>query len=718
MDKDTLRGELERLFDLDDMMDASRDILGMSPDEVGGTASKAAFARALVERCVAAERVEALLDAVQALKPEVDKKVVQRVLKGLTACEDLQTGSSLGDYAIARKLGAGPAGTAYLAKRDDREVILKVLRPSLVARRSAFARYAVACRLLARIDHEGLPSGLTVDQAEGLNFVAYDHVEGQTMASRTARSGPMHINEARALLHGLLDALVAIHEQQLAHGNVKMSNMLVSRGSEAGKLHVTLIDPAMDRLRVMRAADGSDAFVVVGDGRGVAPEQLQGCAADKRSDVFAFGAVMYEMLTGKPIFSASTGFDFAVSLLSHTPEDAHSAAPRGWVTKDVSEFVMGLMSRDPEKRPKDARAVLEAFETLGRAAAAEKDAAPKISESELSERVDALVVAPEDEAAAAALDEAAELGGDARKVAEAFVMAADQMESTEAEGQEVRKSLLFRAARLYESNLRDLEETEKVYAWIVELDPNDEIADAALEEVRKQLGKHEEVVEMLLARLERSEDSEEKAAAMAEIGRLYASELDDSGQAVVAYAQAFTESPSHGEYADAIERVAGSDMTVLGEAISMMAEATQTDIPLEDKNLIFLRLGQWYAKKVGRSDAALSCYQAVIATDPTNDGALDGMAGVFRSTQKYPELGQVLMRRAEAAFEFDTCAGIQGRGSDLVGGAARGAGEGEGAVRAGSGRGPCAREGVGVAVAHLRQGRQSPRCRPDSGAQG
>lgn len=650
MDKDTLRGELERLFDLDDMMETSRDVLGMSPDDVGGTASAAAFARALVDRCAATDRIEALLDAVQALKPNVDKKVVRATLDGLVGEEELQAGSSLGGFSITRKLGAGSSGTVYLTKRDDREMILKVLRPGLVRDRSALARFAVAWRLHARVEHEGLPTGLCIGSEDGLDYVAYDHVEGQTVAARTARSGPMHINEARSHLHGLLDALVAIHDRRLAHGNVKLSNLLVARGSEAGKQRLVLLDPAFDRLRAVRlTSNGVDALVVVGDAKGAAPEQLRGRGADARSDVYTFGAVMYELLTGKPLFPDGPGMPYAIAQLSKQPEPAASAAPRGWVTKEVSEFIDTLLAKEPEKRPKDARAVLEAFETLGRAAVADKAAASKISDDALGERIDALVVSPESEEAAAALDEAAELGGDASKIAQAFVMAADQIESNDSEGQEIRKSLLFRAARLFESNLRDLQEAEKVYAWIVEIDAGDDIADAALEEVRKQLGKHEEVVEMLLARIERSEDSEEKAAAMAEIGRLYASELDDRGQAVVAYAQAYTECPKHGEYADAIERVVGGDVSVLGEAINMMAEATQTDMPIEDKNLLFLRLGQWYAKRLGRYDAALSCYQAVIATDPTNDGALDGMANVFRSNQQYGELGQVLMRRADAA---------------------------------------------------------------------
>ncbi|HQF25033.1 MAG TPA: hypothetical protein PL065_16340, partial [Polyangiaceae bacterium] len=162
MDKDTLRSELERLFDLEELMDVSRDVLGISPDEVGHTASKALFAKALVDRCVVTERVEALLDSLITLRPTVDRKALQKVSSSLVAEHELPAGSSFGPFVVRRKVGSGPSGSVYLVKRDDRELTLKVLHPLMGRDRGSFARFAAATRLFSRVSHEGLPTAMTL----------------------------------------------------------------------------------------------------------------------------------------------------------------------------------------------------------------------------------------------------------------------------------------------------------------------------------------------------------------------------------------------------------------------------------------------------------------------------------------------------------------------------------------------------------------------------
>ena len=230
-------------------------------------------------------------------------------------------------------------------------------------------------------------------------------------------------------------------------------------------------------------------------------------------------------------------------------------------------------------------------------------------------------------------------------------MAADQLDLKEDPSKkDTKKSLWFRAARLYESAAKDLTKAEQVYGWLVDLDPEDDIAVIALEEIRRQLGKHEELIEMLLARSERAESSTERARAMADIGRLYAHELDDRAQAAVAFTQALCEDPSSQEYASELERLATTDLTLWTDALTTVAEVVQSgEVSLEGRNALLLRLGSWYGSKLSRPDLALPCYQAVISTEPSSDAALEGMANIYRTAQQWPELGTVLLRRADVA---------------------------------------------------------------------
>src|SRR4051812_43752495 len=110
MSIDIVRGELERLFSLDEMMALSKELLGFDPTEVGGSASKASFARALTDRCAECDAVEALVDAVVASRTEVDPRVRDLGARGLLHPEELKPGDKLGPFTITRKLGDGPRG--------------------------------------------------------------------------------------------------------------------------------------------------------------------------------------------------------------------------------------------------------------------------------------------------------------------------------------------------------------------------------------------------------------------------------------------------------------------------------------------------------------------------------------------------------------------------------------------------------------------------------
>ncbi len=647
VEMDILRAELERLFELDEIINLTSSVLGVDPEAVGGTAARGSFVRALTEYCLGADAIEALCDAVLASRDDVSPKLIQMRTQGVVEVDEIDVGKKLGDFQLVRKLGEGRLGISYLARRADADYRLKLLRNEPARDQRGLMRFLTVTRLVAQTKHAGLPSDIEIGTADGRYFVVHKHVDGQPLAARIERTGPMHVNEARALLQGILEPLAALHRRRIAHGDLRLENVLVARSSD-GSSRLVLLDAGSDRLRARaRVSSGQkELFSTVGSPKTVAPEQIRGLAADPRSDVYSFGAMLFEILSGKPLFDGKTAIDAAIGHLKQEPPAPSSVAPRGWITSELDEFVMKLLNKDPDKRPADARVLLEALETLGRGSVARRE--QKITDAELDERIDALVADPVDTEAALALETAVEEGADAARVGEAFSMAADQLDAGDKEQREAKKSLLFRAARLFEHAKVD-EKAEQAYVWLTELDSSDDIAVTGLEDARRRLGKFEELVEMLLNRSEHAESRTERARAMGEIGHLYANELADKEQALVAYTQAFCEDAESDEYAEQVERLVGSNADAWNDVLATCNEAMTQELPSEVKNLLLMRMGKWYADGVGRPDLALPCYQAVIANEPANEAALDGMTRIYRKAQQWPELGMVLTRRADAA---------------------------------------------------------------------
>ncbi|HTN85642.1 MAG TPA: hypothetical protein VL242_18210, partial [Sorangium sp.] len=187
MSIDIVRGELERLFSLDEMMALSSDLLGFNPAEIGGGASKASFARALTDHCVEVDAIEALIDAVIASRAEVDARVRALGVQGLALPEDLAAGETFGDFVITRKIGEGPRGLVYAATRGTEPRTLKVLRRDVTRDSRAVRRFLTHVRLAAQVRHENLASGVEAGLVGGRAFVAYMHVDGLPLSARLAR---------------------------------------------------------------------------------------------------------------------------------------------------------------------------------------------------------------------------------------------------------------------------------------------------------------------------------------------------------------------------------------------------------------------------------------------------------------------------------------------------------------------------------------------------
>jgi len=663
---DILRGEIERLFTLEEMTSLCERLLGLDPAEVGGATAKGSFAKALTERCLDGDRLDALLDVILHERREVDPRV--RDLASLLAKEEIPVGKTVGPFTIEKKVGETPYAIVYQARRDDGLCTLQVLRREATRDRRAVQRFLTANRIAATVKHEGLPRKLEAGELEGgLAWIAYEWIEGQTLAQRVAKSGPSHVNELKPLLQGVLEPLAALHKAGLAHGDLRLERVIVGR-TNSGDARVVLLDAGTDRLRPRSspvATNTEPGFLALfGSPKSIAPEVIRGKAVDSRADVYAFGALVYELLTGEPPFRADHASDAVIAHLIEEPLPPSERAPRGWVTKETDAFVLSLLNKDPAQRPRDAQALLEPLESLGHASMALR-AAAVISDEKVDELVDSLIAAPDDNEAALALDKAIDEGANPETVAEAFEMAADQVdvdslgagtESEESswaspeERQETVKALLYRAARIFDLRVKDKARAEKVYEKIVALDPKDEIASSALEEVRRAQGKYEAIVEMLLGRSEAATSGEERARALAEIGRICDAELEDMDQALIAYARALCETPLQEDFAREIERLAGANVERWKETLEALADGSKSEtLSTTERNALLAWAGRWYDGKLGRADTALLAYQQILSTDPANEEASEGVASIYRRAQQWPELAALLLQLADVS---------------------------------------------------------------------
>lgn len=259
-----------------------------------------------------------------------------------------------GRYDVLSRIARGGMATVYLAldRRLDREVALKVMHPHLaegVSGAEFVARFRREARAAARLTHPGLVAVLDQGVDGDNSYLAMEYVAGSNLRHRLHEDGALTVGDALRTTESVLAALAVAHRAGLVHRDIKPENVLIA---DDGRVKVADFGLARAITEVTATATGT----VLGTVAYLAPELVALGASDTRTDVYAVGILLYEMLTGRQPFVGSTPIQVAYQHV-HRDIPAPSAAV-DWLPTEVDELVESLAARDPAERPVDAGAAL------------------------------------------------------------------------------------------------------------------------------------------------------------------------------------------------------------------------------------------------------------------------------------------------------------------------------------------------------------------------
>ncbi len=261
----------------------------------------------------------------------------------------------IGPYRVLRRLGAGGMGEVVLAHDDrlDRHVAIKRLHDDAATpeRRERFRREA---RIAARLDHPAIVRIHDVLHEAGHDYLIMEYVEGQTLRARCTER-PMTVSEVLDIAHQIALGMAAAHDRGVIHRDLKAENVLIT---PAGRARLT--DFGIAKL------EGDDTFTadgaVIGTFRAMSPEQALGRPIDHRSDLFSFGILLHEALTGESPFRAETAFLTVQRLVRDDPRPLDELVPS--IPDGLAKLVHQLLAKEPQLRPRDFHEVAEALGEL------------------------------------------------------------------------------------------------------------------------------------------------------------------------------------------------------------------------------------------------------------------------------------------------------------------------------------------------------------------
>ena len=304
------------------------------------------------------------------LRSEVESMLAQtestRPLDGLGPAP--KVGERIGVYELLTPLGSGGMGDVFRARdtRLGRDVAVKILPPAFAGNPDRLARFEREARVLASLNHPNIATIYGLERAAGpgplgTSAIVMELLAGETLAVRIARQGALRASDAIAIAKQIADALDAAHDRGIVHRDLKPANVIVTNDGVAkvldfGLARVDTVTPT-EGLQYASASqaptitlDRTDVGLVMGTAAYMSPEQARGLAVDRRTDIWAFGCVLYEMLTGRSAFRRTTISDTIAAVLEREPD--WTILPTG-TSAGLRRIIKRCLEKDPRLRTRD-----------------------------------------------------------------------------------------------------------------------------------------------------------------------------------------------------------------------------------------------------------------------------------------------------------------------------------------------------------------------------
>jgi len=263
-------------------------------------------------------------------------------------------GRQLGSYTMGSRLGAGGMGEVYRARdtKLGRDVAIKILPHAFTNDPERLTRFAREARMLATVNHPHIGAIYALEDIDGIRALVLELVEGETLSEAVAK-GPIPVREALTIARQIASALDAAHEKGIVHRDLKPANVKIGAGGlvkvlDFGLAKAVAAEPVTPDVTL--AGTGTRDGVVLGTAAYMSPEQARGLAVDKRTDIWAFGCVLYEMLTGRRAFAGAGITDTLASVLEREPD--WSALPPA-LDRRITRLIRRCLEKPLSRRLRD-----------------------------------------------------------------------------------------------------------------------------------------------------------------------------------------------------------------------------------------------------------------------------------------------------------------------------------------------------------------------------